>query len=334
MAKIKNIIRHPLRYLEVALNRLFYYSSRYLNDEAYLKITFRRNMGYWPNLKEPKTFNEKLQWLKLYDRKPEYTIMVDKVKAKDYVAGIIGEEHIIPTLGVWERPEDIDFDALPNQFVLKCNHNSGTGMYICKDKSKVTPKEWKNVLKELRKGLRENYYLHCREWPYKDVPRRILAEKFMVDGSQNDGLKDYKFMCFDGKVNCSFVCSDRSNDEGLKVTFFDNQWNKLPFTRHYPASDKEIDRPSQLQAMIACAEKLSKDIPFVRTDFYEIDGKYFFGELTFFPGSGMEEFTPDEWDEKIGSWIKLPNGGVSNRKSILYTLAAYFRKSTKKFDRL
>lgn len=179
------------------------------------------HLGRKLNLKNPKTFNEKLQWLKLYNHKPEYTIMVDKVKAKEYVAKLIGEEHIIPTLGVWDDPDDIDFDALPDQFVLKCNHNSGTGMCICRDKSKL---DIEKVKAELRKGLKENYFMRWREWPYKNVPRKILAEKFMVDESGTE-LKDYKIFCFNGEPRYCQVISDRNTDE--KIDFYDMHWKRL-----------------------------------------------------------------------------------------------------------
>lgn len=299
MRPIKYYFQNPSQILLGLLNRF----GTWLPDEAFLKLKFRLEMGYPLNLRNPRTFNEKLQWLKLYDRRPEYTLMVDKVKAKEYVASIIGEEYIIPTLGVWERAEDVDFDSLPDKFVIKCNHNSGLGMYICRDKSKM---DVEAVRKGLKKGLKQNYYLHGREWPYKDVPRRIIAEQFLEDKSSDD-LKDYKLMCFGGEVNCSFVCTERDSD--LKVTFFDKEWNRLPFTRHYPNSDAPIAKPKEYEKMIRLAERLSKNIPFVRTDFYEVDRRLYFGELTLYPGCGMEEFSPEEWDAKLGKLIKLPNGG-------------------------
>ncbi|MCD8007048.1 MAG: glycosyl transferase [Oscillospiraceae bacterium] len=271
-------------------------------DKMYLSLKFRVMMGKKLNLKNPQTFNEKLQWLKLYDRKPIYTTMVDKYEAKKYVASIIGEEYIIPTLGVWDSPDEIDFDSLPDQFVLKCNHNSGRGMCICTDKSKL---DIEAVKRGLQKGLNENYYITNREWPYKDVPRKVIAEKYMVDGADTE-LKDYKFMCFGGRAYCSFVCSDRFSEDGLKVTFYDREWKKMPFIRHYPSSVEDIEMPKQYYAMMDFAEKLSKDIPFVRVDFYEVEGHLYFGELTFYPGSGMEEFEPEEWDYKLGDWVKLP----------------------------
>jgi len=303
--QLKRCLRVGSKYLRSSDYRFLINSSlgMYDNmpDEEYLKRKFRACMGKELDLENPKTLNEKLQWLKLYDRKPEYTMMVDKVRVREYIAQTIGEEYLIPLLGVWEDPEDIDFDALPDQFVLKCNHNSGLGMCICKDKSKLDiPK----VKRELKKGLKQDYYLTGREWPYKDVLRRIIGEKYMVDEFGAD-LKDYKIMCFGGKAMCSFVCSDRHSGKGLHVTFFDRNWEIMPFERHYPANWKDIERPKQYEKMLELAENLAGQIPFVRVDFYEVDGKIYFGEMTFFPGSGLEEFTPDEWDYTLGSWIDL-----------------------------
>lgn len=211
--------------------------------------------------------------------------------------------YIIPTIGVWDRVDDIDFDSLPDQFVLKCTHDSG-GLVICKDKSKLDIEAAK---KKLRKCLRTDYYSTSKEWPYKNVKRRIIAEKYM---EPSDGeMVDYKIMCFNGVPRMIFTCTDRELGE-LKVTFFDTHWNEMPFTRHYPKSSKTIKRPSQLTSMLELAEKLCNEIPFVRVDFYEIDNKIYFGEMTFFPGGGFEEFDPEEWDYTLGSWIKLPEKSV------------------------
>ena len=260
-------------------------------DEEYLRRKFKACMGKELNLENPKTFNEKLQWLKLYDRRPEYTMMADKVAVREYVAKTIGEQHLIPCLGIWGNPEDINFDALPNQFVLKCNHNSGLGMCICKDKSKL---DVVKVKKELKKGLAQDYYLSGREWPYKNVPPRIIAEAYMADSQGR--LDDYKLMCFNGQVKCSFVCSDRFSEKGLHVTFFDTDWNVMPFERSYPAVKEGLPKPTQYEKMVELAQTLSKGIPFVRVDFYEVDGKIYFGEMTFYPGCGFEAFQPEQWD--------------------------------------
>ncbi len=271
------------------------------DDKKYLEKVFECIMGKELDLDNPQTFNEKLQWLKLYDRKPEYTTMVDKYAVKKYVADIIGEEYIIPTLGVWNHFDEIDFDKLPNQFVLKCTHDSG-GIVICKDKNKL---DLKSAKKKIEKCLKRNYYWSSREWPYKDVRPRIIAEKYMEDRQAHE-LIDYKFMCFNGEVKCSFTCSERFSEDGLKVTFFDKCWNVMPFERHYPASKNPPKKPINYNKMIQFSEQLSKGIPFVRVDFYEINGQLYFGELTFYPGGGFEEFTPEDWDYKIGSWLKLP----------------------------
>lgn len=273
-----------------------------MNDEEYLKKLFKCHMKRELNLDNPQTFNEKLQWLKLYDRKPEYTTMVDKYAVKKYVADIIGEEYIIPTLGVWNHFDEIDFDKLPNQFVLKCTHDSG-GIVICKDKNKL---DLKSAKKKIEKCLKRNYYWSSREWPYNDVKPRIIAEPYMEDSKAYE-LIDYKFMCFNGEVKCSFTCSERFSEDGLKVTFFDKDWNVMPFERHYPASKNPPKKPINYDKMIQFSEQLSKGILFVRVDFYEINGQLFFGELTFYPGGGFEEFTPEEWDYKLGDFLKLKN---------------------------
>lgn len=270
-----------------------------ISDEKFLKLLYKMKFKKNLNLDHPKTFNEKIQWLKLYDRKDKYTIMSDKYAAKEYVSNIIGEEYIIPTIGVWDKFENIDFSGLPKQFVLKCTHDSGT-VIICKDKARL---DISKIRKKVKKNLKRNYYYTGREWPYKNIKPRIIIEKYMED---SEDPKDYKFMCFNGKVKCSFVCSDRRGKDGLKVDFYDLQWNKMPFQRHYPNSKIDIPKPKNYALMIDLAEKLSKEIPFLRVDFYEFNDKVYFGELTFFPGSGFEEFTPSEYDEILGNMLELP----------------------------
>lgn len=274
---------------------------KYMPDSLFLRIKYYLKMGKMLDLYSPETFNEKIQWLKLYDRKSSYTSLVDKYEVRRLISQNIGESYLIPLLGVWNKFDDIDFSKLPNQFVLKCTHDSG-GIIICKDKSNFDIASAKYKINKL---LKKNYYYHCREWPYKYVKPRIICEKYMVDESDKE-LKDYKFMCFSGEVKCSFVCSNRNFKGKLNVTFFDMNWEIMPFERHYPRSNYEIKRPKNFQKMVELAEKLSHDIPFVRVDFYEVDGKIYFGELTFYPGSGYEEFTPVSYDYLLGSWIKLP----------------------------
>lgn len=278
-----------------------YASMHVVPEEWYLKRQFKKLLGYPLNLDNPQTFNEKLQWLKLHDRNPLYTRMVDKYEAKKYVADIIGEEYIIPTLGVWNHFDEIDFDQLPEQFVLKCTHDSGS-IVICKERDKLDKKAAKE---KLERGLRYNYYYRGGfEWPYKNVKPRIIAEKFLVDESQTE-LKDYKIMCFGGKAKCSFTCTGRNTDRGLHVTFYDREWQKMPFARHYKAESEPVPRPRNYEKMVELTEKLAASLKFARVDFYEVNGWIYFGEITFFPGNGMEEFSPVEWDYRLGEWIEL-----------------------------
>lgn len=274
-----------------------------LPDKLYLKLLFRHRMGESLNLKNPKTMNEKLQWLKLYDRNPQYIQLVDKYLVRNYIAEQLGEQYLIPLLGVWNDPDEIDFSILPSKFVLKCNHNSGLGLCICTDKSKL---DIKKVKAELKKGIEEDYYLRGREWPYKNVPRKIIAEKYMTLSGNTD-LVDYKIHNFNGKPKAILVCSQRFTEEGLHEDFYSPKWEKLEVKRpEYPTSELDIKAPQKLEEMLFLAEKLSKNCPFMRTDFYEIDGKVYFGEITLYPASGLSKFDPKEWDYKFGSWITLP----------------------------
>ncbi len=248
---------------------------------------------------KPETFNEKLQWLKLNDRDPRYTAMVDKVTAKNYAAKRLGKEYIVPTLGVYKSFDEIDFDSLPDRFVLKCNHDSGS-VVICGVKDGF---DREKARKTLTKGLKTDAFYWGREYPYRHVKRRILAEEYLEDGQQE--IRDYKLMCFNGKVKCSFVCSDRFSAEGLCVTFYDRDWNVMPFERHYPRAKVPAERPLNYDKMVEFAERLSKGIAFLRVDFYEVGGRLYFGEMTFYPGSGWEEFTPEKWDVILGSWLDI-----------------------------
>ena len=279
----------------------------YLPDSLYLKQLFKRKLGRKLDLKNPQTFNEKLQWLKLYDRNPEYTKMVDKYEVKKYVANKIGEQYIIPTLGIWNKFEEIDFDTLPNQFVLKTTHDSG-GVVICRNKDIF---DYKAAKKKLKSSLKNNFYYLGREWPYKNVKPRIIAEKYMEDSSTKD-LRDYKFFAFDGVVKALFIATDRQNqNEETKFDFYDSDFKHLDFTNGHPNSNIEIEKPQRFEEMKKLAEKLSEKIPQIRCDFYEINGNVYFGELTFFHWSGLPPFNPEEWDKTFGDWIKLPkaNGG-------------------------
>lgn len=279
---------------------LRYFSRFILSDKLFVNLEYLSGMGKLPNLKNPTTYNEKLQWLKLNDKHAEYTFMVDKYLAKEYVKKIIGEEYIIPTLGIYNSFDEIDFDKLPNCFVLKTTHDSG-GVVICKDKRIF---DIKAACEKIGKSLKHNFFYEHREYPYKNVKPRIIAEKYMEDESRYE-LKDYKFFCFDGKVKMLFIATDRGIND-VKFDFFDIDFNHLPFKNGHPWATKEIKKPVGFNKMIELAEKLSKGIPHVRVDLYDINGQIYFGELTFFHFSGNVPFEPEEWDYKIGSWLKLP----------------------------
>lgn len=297
--RIKQLINNPRRIFIGLLTR----TAVIWPDKLYLQLRFYFEMGQKLNVKSPKTFNEKLQWLKLYNRKPEYTTMVDKYAVKQYVADKIGEEYIIPTLGIWTRVEEIDWESLPNQFVLKTTHGGGSGgVVICKDKAKFDKIE---ACRKLQRSLNSDIYRNYREWPYKNVTRRIIAEHFMVDESGLE-LKDYKFFCFNGRVECFKVDFDRFISH--KANYYDRNANLLSFYELVCPSDysKVFEKPQNFDKMIELAEKLAKNIPFVRMDLYNINGNIYFGEITFFPASGMGKFKPEEWDEKLGDMIKLP----------------------------
>lgn len=271
-----------------------------MNDEEYLKKLFKCHMKRELNLDNPQTFNEKLQWLKLYDRKPEYTTMVDKYAVKRYVADIIGEEYIIPTLGVWNHFDEIDFDKLPNQFVLKCTHDSG-GIVICTDKSNL---DLKAAKKKIEKCLRRNYYWSSREWPYKNVKPRIIAEKYMSDEGKEE-LSDYKVLCFNGEPKIVEVHKGRFNGQHTQDCY-DEFWNKTDIEQHdLPKSNDIMPKPAFLEEMLHLSKLLSKDLIHVRVDWYFTNNRLYFGELTFFDGSGYNLFCGNA-DELLGSWIKLP----------------------------
>lgn len=278
--------------------------GRYIkSDRLYLKLRYYLTYGQKLNLKNPTTFNEKLNWLKLYNRQNQYTMMVDKFGVKEYVTRKIGAEYIIPTLGVWNSPEEIDFNSLPNQFVLKTTHGGGgCGVVICTDKL-TFDKEF--AIAKLKQAMKADIYTDFREWPYKDVPRRIIAEQYMVDDSIND-LRDYKFFCFNGKVRFCKVDFNRFMEH--HANYYDTEWNILPFGEEVipPIVDKKIDCPKNFDKMLEIAQKLSQGIPFVRIDLYNIQGEIFFGEITFFPAGGMGKFTPQNVDKEIGQFIVLP----------------------------
>ena len=298
--KIKKIITKPSLLISYLLNKK--YIGILFSDKMFLKLKYRVEMGKRLNLRNPQTFNEKLQWLKLYNRNPEYTKMVDKYEVRKYIAEKIGEEYLIPLLGVWDNPDDIDFDSLPDQFVLKCNHNSGLGMCICKDKSKLNIEK---VKKDLKKALKENYYLKNREWPYKNVKPRIISEKYITDGT-GDELTDYKFFCFNGNVDSVMLCLERQSGD-TKFYFFDKDWNLRRYNiRGKNASENfTIPKPVMMDKMFDIAAFLSKEHPYVRIDLYESNEKIYFGEITFFPDSGFDSNLLEETDKYFGNLLNL-----------------------------
>ena len=278
-----------------------------ISDKVYLRYLYKKHMGKRLNLSNPQTFNEKLQWLKLYNRKPEYTQMVDKYEVKKYVAEKIGEEYIIPTLGVWDKFEDINFDKLPNQFVLKCTHDSG-GLIICKDKSIF---DFEQAKKKIEKSLERNYFYVGREWPYKNVKPRILGEKYMEDTETRE-LRDYKFFCFDGYVDNVMIVTNRFKS-GVEYYHFDKEWRlRKQYNRNcrtLPA-DFNIPKPLEMDYMFKLASKLSRGFPHIRIDFYLVNNKIYFGEFTFFNQSGFDTDLELEADLHMGALIKLPNKNI------------------------
>lgn len=260
-------------------------------------------MGKKLDLDNPRTFSEKLQWLKLYDRRPEYTTMVDKYAVKDYVAGIIGKEYIISTLGVWDKPENIEWDKLPNRFVLKTTHGGGSnGVVICKDKTSFDKEK---AIKILKKNMRSDWRIQM-EWPYKNVPHRIIAEKYIEPAPETKDLPDYKFFCFNGEPKYCQVITGRN--ETMCIDFFDQEWNHQPFhePKNYPFAAVEPQKPECYEQMWIMAEKLAKNKSFSRIDFYQVKGVIYFGEITFYPTGGIGGFDPEEWDNVFGGMLTLP----------------------------
>lgn len=282
--------------------KLFRKLSRLIPDRIYLQIVYFRHFKKFIDFDNPKTFNEKIQWLKLNYRKEEYTNLVDKYRVKQYITKLIGEEYVIPTLGVWKNVDDIDFKSLPEKFVLKCNNDSG-GIVICKNKKDFDEVKAKSFLKE---RLKNNEYWYGREWPYKNVKPCIIAEKYMEDSISKD-LKDYKFFCFNGSMEFFDIDIDRFIEH--RSNYYDRNGNFLPFGKTYcpPDYTKKIEMPKNLDKMIELAETISHNTVLSRIDFYEIDGQVYFGEITFYPGSGFSPFTDEKWDYKLGDMIDLPN---------------------------
>lgn len=275
----------------------------FLPDRLFLSLLFRRTTGTKLELNPPRTFNQKLQWIKLYDRNPQYTVLVDKYRVKEYVSNKIGESYVVPLLGVWDKPEEIAWDKLPNQFVLKTNHDSG-GIVICKDKNLLDKQA---TLKILNKSLSHDYWKVGREWPYKGINRKIIAESYLKEDGQ-ENLRDYKVMCFNGNAKIIEYHEDRFSSNHVQA-FYDSQWNLLPFNQksYRKVSLRQSEKPSLLNEMIQNSEILSAGIPHVRVDWYIVENKLYFGEMTFFDSSGFDDFEPYEYNNILGDWINLPN---------------------------
>lgn len=289
------------------------YLFRFLPDKLYVQLYYFSKMGKFINFKNPQTFNEKIQWIKLYDRKPLYTSLVDKYEVKKYVSDLIGEEYIIPTIGIYDKFEDIDFNKLPKQFVIKCTHDSD-GLVIVKDKDKLNIQEAK---KKIEKALKYNFYYIGREWPYKNVKPRILIEQYMEDNVDKE-LRDYKFYCFDGYVKTIMVATNRqSKTEELCFDYFDGDYNHLELTNHWHPNAKNIPhKPTKFEEIKKIAQKLSKGFAHIRADFYEVNGRVYFGEITFFDMSGCLKINPKDWEKEWGDLIKLPEKQKNRNKNM------------------
>lgn len=292
-----------IKYLAKIMDSLVKHYGQWLPDSIYIKLRYQFQMGQSLDLKNPRTFNEKLQWLKLHDRNPEYTKLVDKILVKDYVSSVLGPEFVIPLLGVWEKPEDIEWDSLPNKFVLKTNHSGGnTGVVICKDRCTF---DRMNAIKLLNASLKEDIYRNLREWPYKDVKKRVFAEQYINPNPGATDLHDYKFFCFNGAVKYFKIDFDRQNNH--HANYYNREGNLMPFGEQAfaPIPCKAIEIPANLNQMIMLAEVIAQGKRFVRVDFYNVNGHIYFGEITFYPAGGMGQFIPKEWDNKLGQLLKL-----------------------------
>lgn len=298
MERKKKCFWNPYKIFESLAMRGFF---KNMNDKEYLSWLYRARMGSLPDLNHPKSFNEKLQWLKLNDRKPEYTEMVDKYLAKKYVEKRIGEKYIIPTLGVWDEFDQIEFEKLPDQFVLKTTHDSG-GVVICKDKANFDKAAAK---RKLEKSLKRNYYWAEREWPYKNVKPRIIAENYLSFLNGSD-LVEYKVFCFNGKPALFLICKGEGHTDERTNDFYDLEFNHIPVTVTCPNAKEKCQKPDEYEELLELSRKLAKNTYQLRVDLYVINHKIYFGELTFFHDSGCCKFNPPEWDKRFGDMLKLP----------------------------
>jgi len=274
--------------------------AKYHNPRSYISILYHDRLRRWINWKNPRDLNEKINWLKLYDRNPMYTKLADKYAVREYVKEKIGEDYLIPLLGVWDKAEDIDFDSLPEQFVLKCTHDSGS-VVICDGKNTF---DRNGAVKKLANALKKNYFYRNREWVYKNIPRRIIAEQYVEDSSDKE-LRDYKIFCFNGIPRTMYVATSRSIGQ-LTFDYYDMDFNRLDIVQHYPNATKVLHKPQNFELMKQLARVLAEGIPNVRVDFFEADGKVYFGEMTFYNNGGTTAYEPEEWDYIFGDWLVLP----------------------------
>lgn len=278
-------------------------SLRFIPDKSYIKLYYRLRVGKRLNSRDPVTLNEKLQWLKFNYRFPLQSIVSDKLLVRDYVSNKVGEEYLIPLLGVWENFGEIDFKELPDEFVLKCNHDSG-GLIVCKDKKNLNLRD---ARKKIEKSLKSNFYYVGREYQYKNIKPMIICEQFISE----NGLVpiDYKIYCFNGKPDVILVCKDRfrNNTHKASYLFFDQNWNFLPLNKgDENISSPKIEKPINLDKMLDIAKKLSQDFVFARIDLYNINGKIYFGEITLSPNSGFDADITYETDKMFGKKLKIP----------------------------
>lgn len=278
------------------------YALRFLPDKLYLQLFYFATSGKFINFKNPVGYNEKLQWLKLNNKRPEYSKLVDKFAVREHIEKELGSEYLFPLLGHYERFEDIDFDALPEKFVLKCNHDSGSTKIVTK--SELTKEKMKELKKHFNTRVRRDFYHAGREYPYKGIKPYIMAEQLMTyDDAPDKSIEDYKFFCFDGVPKVVLIATDRQTD--CRFDYFDMDFNHLDIIDHHPHADKPIPKPECFEEMKELAARLSKGMTTVRMDFYEINGKIYFGEYTFFSGGGFDIYVQPEWEKQMGDWIVL-----------------------------
>lgn len=277
-----------------------------LPDKAYLSIMYRATFAEKIDWEHPKTFSEKLQWLKLNDRKAIYSQMVDKYESKQFVAQRIGKEFVIPVVGgPWNHPDEIDYDSLPDQFVLKTTHDCG-GVVICKDKRNF---DRESAEKILQSHLERNYYLHCREWPYKNVHPRIFAEAYLCKDNGVPGIQDYKFFTFNGEPRLMYIASGRDyaqkDGQVVYADFFDMNFQHVDLQIDHDNAPECPPKPHNFEQMVKFAGILAQGTKHLRVDFYEVNGRLYSGELTFFHCGGLHTFRTKQWDPTMGDWISL-----------------------------